>query len=329
MAHEIDMSNNRANMAYVGEVPWHGLGHELQEGASIEQWQVAAGMDWELKGYPAMYYVPEVNAFQAVAGRQVLTRGDTNTALSIVSDSYKLVQPKAVLEFYRDIVDAAGFKLNTAGVLKGGRKYWALAEIGQEAVIAEKDEMKGYLLLATSCDGSLATTAMFTSIRVVCNNTLGFAVDENNASAKKNIKVSHNSVFDADLAKVQLGVAANSWDAFIQRSKALAGRKVSEKETQDFLIRLFGNEEKEMLEQEKNVARNMKVVQDLFNGKAAGSNLASADGTAWGLLNAVTEFADHHQRSRSSDNRLDSAWFGAGALLKNEAWDAVLDLIAA
>lgn len=29
MSHEIDMSNNRANMAYVGKVPWHELGQQI------------------------------------------------------------------------------------------------------------------------------------------------------------------------------------------------------------------------------------------------------------------------------------------------------------
>ncbi|WP_366520226.1 DUF932 domain-containing protein [Robbsia andropogonis] len=29
--------------------------------------------------------------------------------------------------------------------------------------------------------------------------------------------------------------------------------------------------------------------------------LASASGTAWGLVNSVTEFADYHRRARSDD----------------------------
>ena len=331
MAHGLDMSNERANMAFIGETPWHGLGHELTEGASIEQWQEAAGMNWELKRTPALYYAPDLNSFKAVDGRQVLTRSDTHAALSIVSDNYKLVQPKEVLEFYRDIVDAAGFKLNTAGCLKGGRKYWALAEIGQEARIMDKDEMKGYLLLATSCDGSLATSAMFTSVRVVCNNTLGFAITAEEKAPVKGVKVTHNSNFDATLVKAQLGIAANSWDAFIDRSRALAERKVSHGETVNFLATLLNVEmpEEEEIDIEHVDARTMKVIYDLFKGAGKGSGYASADGTAWGLVNAVTEFADHHQRARSVDNRLDSSWFGSGAVLKDKAWDAALQLIAA
>ena len=49
MSHEITMTNGAAEMAYVGATPWHGLGNELAAGASIEEWQVAAGMAWKIK----------------------------------------------------------------------------------------------------------------------------------------------------------------------------------------------------------------------------------------------------------------------------------------
>ncbi|WP_280955280.1 DUF932 domain-containing protein [Paludibacterium denitrificans] len=59
--------------------------------------------------------------------------------------------------------------METAGVLKGDCKLWALVRTGQEAGLKGSDRVKAYLLLATSCDGPLCTTAQFTSVRVVCN----------------------------------------------------------------------------------------------------------------------------------------------------------------
>jgi len=44
------------------------------------------------------------------------------------------------------------------------------------------------------------------------------------------------------------------------------------------------------------------------------------------LLNAVTEFVDHERRARDADYRLDSAWFGQGAALKERALKAALEL---
>jgi hypothetical protein len=45
------------------------------------------------------------------------------------------------------------------------------------------------------------------------------------------------------------------------------------------------------------------------------------------LLNAVTEFVDHERRARSTDHRLESAWFGQGASLKQKALDQALLMI--
>lgn len=74
--------------------------------------------------------------------------------------------------------------------------------------------------------------------------------------------------------------------------------------------------------------RAMKTVQERYAGRGKGSEMALACGTAWGLLNSVTEYVDHHRRARSSDHRLDAAWFGAGAALKQKAWDEALKLVA-
>lgn len=74
--------------------------------------------------------------------------------------------------------------------------------------------------------------------------------------------------------------------------------------------------------------RALRKVQELYEGRGRGSNLESARGTAWGLLNAVTEFVDHERRARGTEHRLDSAWFGQGAQIKQRALSATLDLVA-
>lgn len=58
-----------------------------------------------------------------------------------------------------------------------------------------------------------------------------------------------------------------------------------------------------------------------------GSGLESTNGTSWGLLNAVTEYVGHERRARSNEYRLDSAWFGQGAVIKQKALDVALQLV--
>src|SRR5438270_5239002 len=119
MSHGIDESTGRASMAYVGTVPWHGLGQELAPGEPIEQWANAASLNWTALLSPVLYRDQrnEVREFHA---DRVLYRSDTRAPLSIVSDNYKVVQPMEVLGFYRDIAAVGGFHLETAGALLGG-----------------------------------------------------------------------------------------------------------------------------------------------------------------------------------------------------------------
>ena len=319
MAHQVEQ------MAYVGRTPWHGLGNRLSEQQPLEVWMEQAGLDWSIRETPVRFingdksHLGELLSFD---DHKVLYRSDTHAPLSVVSQRYQVVQPREIMEFYRDLTEKSGFELETAGSLKGGRKIWALAKTGQSGLLKGDDRTDAYVLLATACDGTLATTAQFTSVRVVCNNTLAVALD----GQSQCVKVSHRSVFDAQAVKRQLGVSVSAWDDFMYRLKTLSERKVKPRETEAF-IRSLLQPRPEQVEKKSN-ERAMGKVLALFEGQGQGSTLPSARNTAYGLLNAVTEFVDHERRARSTDYRLDSAWFGQGATLKRQALDQALALVA-
>lgn len=320
------MSHLVQQMAYVGETPWHGLGNALSPRQPLETWAVQAGMNFRILETPVRYLsesAGNLGAIMTYPEQKVLYRSDTKTALSVVSSRYQVVQPADILEFYRDLTEVSGFELETAGVLKEGRKVWALARTGQSTLLKGGDAVNAYLLLATACDGTLATTAQFTSIRVVCNNTLAVALGEQAIS----VKVPHNTVFDPQAVKAQLGVSVSSWDAFMYRMKVLSERKVKSHEAMNYFLRVFTDPASPVSSGTTN-DRAIKKVQTLFDGHGHGAEMVSAKDTAWGLLNAVTEFVDHQRRARSQDYRLDSAWFGQGAVIKRKALDEAIKLAA-
>ena len=316
MAHYVEQ------MAYVGQTPWHGLGNQLASNQPIEVWQKQAGMDWDIKESPVQF-IDSVDENQRTLitfpQSKVLYRSDTQTPLSVVSQRYKVVQPREILEFYRDLTEVSGFQLETAGVLKGGKKVWALARTGHSAVLQGNDVTNAYVLLATACDGTLATTAQFTAVRVVCNNTLAVALDDSQGA----VKVPHSTTFDADAVKRQLGISVSHWDEFMYRMRALSERKVNNAEAESFFEELFTTPRKDEARKPTNQWAMSKALS-LYNGHGRGAELGSAQGSALGLLNSITEFVDHEQRARSTDNRLDSAWFGQGAMLKQKALDNTL-----
>ena len=318
------MAHLLEQMAYVGETPWHGLGNQLEANQPIEFWAKQAGMNWQIREAPVRFMTGGGGSDTAGSfpESKVLFRSDTNAPLSVVGHRFKVVQPSEILEFYRDLTEVSGFELETAGVLKGGRKIWALARTGQSSTLVGNDVTNAYVLLATACDGTLATTAQFTSIRVVCNNTLAVALGGSTGA----VKVPHNTSFDPQSVKRQLGISVATWDSFMYRMKGLSERKVMTHEAANYIHRVFSNLDKTTSQNTNE--RAMAKVMTLFDGHGKGAELASSKGTAFGLLNAVTEFVDHERRAMSSDHRLESAWFGQGAALKEKALEQAIMMIA-
>ena len=320
MAHLIESVNGKAEIAFAGQKPWHGLGQNLTPDASIEVWQQEAGLNWQAELSPVRYTAYGNECF--AGGHNVIHRSDTNTALGIVTDRYRVHQPKEILDFFNTLVESAGFTLEVAGAIKGGKRIWALANVNQEACVFGNDEMKGYLLLSTSFDGSTATIGQYTSIRVVCNNTLSAADSEN---SKSRISITHGSRFDASLIRNRLGLVVGGFEGMMDKYRWMARTDVTSKFADQFLQKLFPPTVVNHANGTPFLhSRGYLKVMDLFEGKGKGSNLPNVHGTRWGLLNAVTEFVDHH-RGHNVDTRLNNAWFGQGARLKSEAESILLE----
>lgn len=347
MAHDIDFSNNQANIAYVGHdefsTPWHSLGQNLQPGQSIEVWAKAAGLAHEVKRaivqYESVEVGPDANGdpvaetkLHLYGEREVLYRSDTLAPLGVVGNKYKVVQPAQVLDFFAKLAEHNHFQLETAGALSGGKRIWALAKVSDGATVLGQDVVKPYVLLATSYDGTLATTARFTTVRVVCSNTLGYASEE----AGEVIKVPHSAEFDADAARLDLGIAFNGFDKFLIDARRLAKREVNEAFAIEFLKQLLPDTVSVKTEKDgrrtvtpvpAEETKTFQTILDLFKGDAIGHGLPEARGSAWSLLNAVTQHVDHIS-GRAADSRLSSAWFGQGNALKSRARDQLLAVVA-
>lgn len=321
-------------MAYVGETPWHGLGQVLQPGASIENWQQAAGMNWSIRRGDMQYFADRAcTDLRLVPDQKVLFRGDTGAKLGIVSNEYQIVQPSEVLEFFRDLVATQGFQLETAGTMFGGSRYWALAKV-TKAVISGWDEIGGYCLISTTADGSRATEIRKTTVRVVCNNTLSMALS---LDSKEVIRITHRQRFDSERVQQQMGLSLEEFDSFIEVAHALSKIRVTKAAADDFVTRLLrkagrtvqavqDDEDEDQLDSDtkQRKPRGLEIITSLFEGQGHGATKQGSAGTAWGLVNAVTEYVDHLSSAKTVSHRLDRAFFGSGDVLKTLALQRAL-----
>jgi phage/plasmid-like protein (TIGR03299 family) len=334
----IDTSNSRENIAYVGEVPWHGLGFALTPDQPLEVWLREAGLGYAVKASPVRYTDDADNA-RIFDERNVLYRSDTHAPLSVVSSDYKVVQPGTVIEFFRHLVGRSGFQMEVAGALDGGRRVWALARVNDGAPVIGHDVVRPYLLCATSYDGTMSTTAKFTAIRVVCHNTLTMSAgsgdrmrgqterDKTDGPVVQCVRVPHSIDFDIAKTHLDLGIVLSAWDRFLAESRLLAATPVDEKFVIEFLKQLLPKRiAADGSEQPQEDGRTFKHLLAIWKGEEPSATLPEAQGTAWGLLNAVTYYADHERGGDKT--RLNSAWFGTGDGLKTAANDLLLKIAA-
>lgn len=329
MAHELTIkTDGTAEFAFTGgrNAIWHGLGNNLPADADKFTWLKAAGMDWTAQErqmfYPNGTDDSGQQVFTAVDDRKLILRSDNGFQLGIVGDEYKVVQPFDVLSFFDDLVRLNGMKLSTAGTLFGGRRFWALAETGESTQIVDGDKVDAYVLLVTSVDGTMSTTAGFTSTRVVCNNTLNIALSD---GAKKFVKVTHHKEWDPNAVKVDMGLLSRSWADYVTNLRKMAEFKMDADATRAFYQKVFYDPKKSAEDQ---ALSERRIVAQLESLAATGTGAELSKGTAWGALNGATELFTHWNGNRKADIQFWDSYAGVHAKKKEVVFDALLEMVA-
>jgi len=314
MAHEIDMTTGVPAIAFVGDLPWHGLGQQLTPDASIDEWTKAAGLDWAVKESTVEFSVD--NVIKSFNNRKVLFRSDTHAPLSVVSSGYRTVQPETILDFFREVTGKTDAQMETAGSLSGGKVIWALARMGDDYLVKD-DKIAPYLMLSTSYDMSTPTIAKLVATRVVCRNTIQIALGEN---GNRQVRIPHSTDFRAEEVRAGLEISLSEFEAFTQKATKLAGLSFNQSAMDKFLITLMQPEKGEIDGDQIRKSAAYKKIVSLFDGGQLGTGQDAISGTAWGALNAVTEYIDH-LKGRNQSARLMDAWFGQAGRFKERALD--------
>lgn len=318
MAHELEFVNGKAQMAYAGDVPWHGLGTKVPNDLTPEQMLKAAGLDWRVETFPAIATLP--NGQQIDTGHSALVRDFDSKVLDVITNDWKPMQNEAAFDFFNDFVSAGDMEMHTAGSLKDGKIVWALAKVHESfELFGGRDQVDSYLLFTNPHSYGQSIDVRFTPIRVVCNNTLTLSL---NSQSKSMVKVSHRREFDADLVKETLGVAKQKLDKYKEMAEYLSQKRYNDESIVDYFKRVFPVlTKKEDSEKELSKSAKYALEDALYNQPGA----QYGEGTWWQAFNTVTYMTDHII-GRSADNRLTSAWYGANKSLKTRALETAVEM---
>ena len=314
MSHEIEMVNGVAQMAYAGELPWHGLGTQVSDDISTDGMMEAAGLDWSVTKQP-MYYMDDLGEMGEVPGKSALIRSSDNKVMDIVGQDWNPVQNAEAFEFFREFVDSGDMKMHTAGSLKDGKMVWALAKVNDGFTIKTaqgEDSVESYLLFSNPHQYGKSIDVRFTPIRVVCNNTLTLSLNQN---VDQYVRMGHQRPFNAEDAMATLGMAHKKLETYKEAAEYLCQKSYTSEQMVEYFNQVFPSAS----DRDSNKSR---VAQEVMHTQA-GANLG--EGTFWQLFNTVTYMTDH-TLGRNSDTRLQSSWYGQNQNVKKKALELAVSM---
>lgn len=313
MSHEVE------TMAYAGELPWHGLGVEVHNDLTPQQMMQKAGVDWEV--HEVESYV-EFKGDYLPTGQKSLIRETDGKILTNVGKDWHPCQNETAFEFFNEYVLAGDMEMHTAGSLRGGQYVWALAKVKESFDLFGGDQVDSYMLFSNPHVYGKSIDVRFTPIRVVCNNTLTFALDQESQRA---IKVGHRARFNSDMVKEQLGIAHEKFAKYKEMAEFLGSKRVTADSLIQYYNEVFPNTSR------TNTDKTVESLQDLSRQAANAHAMLEtqpgaeyAEGSWWQAFNSVTFVTDHLQ-GRNSDNRLHSQWFGQNQLRKIKAAEKAVE----
>ena len=310
------MSANIGQMMYAGnEVPWHGLGKKVDANLTAEEAIVAAGLDWQVGKAPVIFE-NELGIQHTMDSRYVVYRKDNNVGLGVVGQKHTDVQNKQCFSIMDAIVGEKLASYHTAGYLGNGERIWMLMQTPGIIRVAGDDVIEKFILLATSHDGTLSLSILFTPIRVVCQNTLNAAL----SGKQDTFRARHTESITARISNIQeirdtLGIISNQYSYLEELSQRLASRQATGAFVDQFLKDLF--QQKQGDEISTRTKNRMDSVDRLFQ-YGRGNQMPQIKGSLWALYNGAVEYADY-ENGKDPVKRAQSTLFGAGSMLKARA----------
>lgn len=324
MAHDLNVTNGQTSLYLYRKPAWHNLGTIVDTAQDAVGAMTLSNTGWTVEEKPV--FVDGVE----VAGYKSLVRADTKDVLSIMASTYRTRQNVEHYDAVQAILGSTETTFESAGALGKGERVWCLAHVPGIDYSIGDDTHKLYLLAAWSHDGSIASTWDMVDTRVVCANTLRVALGKGGKDAQTRVKVKHTSDSDAKfnrVVKIMAG-AIESADELKAKMTILAERMVSKESMEETFNKLFP------VTSDSKVSKTRRdgMLEEIMLSYELNDNNAFPEqrGTAYNLLNAITNYTDHVRGTRMTGGRTEiqarseSALFGSGVDLKRDALEVVL-----
>lgn len=324
-------------------VPWHGLAMTINVPfLKTETALFETGKD-ALVGRRNCCMVAPDGTIIKIEEAKVMYFIGTNKTIKVVGNRYKPTQNVDAFKFMDSFIFAKKASIEIVGGLKDGNIVWMMADASVSVTedvpgedipgedipgfrvtqpipsveIVPGDEVKAYIHLSHSHDGTLSIRAGFTPVRMA---NMSFLSLDRDMASNNIVKTKHTVGIDFSIEAVNsiMETANADFAVMTARFKKFAALKMTKHQALAYFKKVMtgANAEKDI---EKTLDNLMFLWENSDTIKLAGHNL-------WGAYNVITEFNTWY-RGRSADTRLQSLWFGQYGENNRHALEAATKMV--
>ena len=286
-------------MATIRTATWTKIGKSVEECKSMEQVLKASGLDYTVEMRPVfMNAGPEdmTEAMAAIPNRFVTVRTSDNHPYDVVSDKFEIIQNREAFDFVNFMGE--GLTFEKAGETANGMVY-IIGKLPEVSILG--DAFTPYVLFRNGFNGKTKITAAISPLRIVCQNQFNFAF-KNTANA---ITIRHVRNAEAKLeeARETLRMTADYMEQLNLMAEHYAGMKISESRLERIVKYMFPIPEDTAINAFKK--KNLEDQRAAFINAHNQDDNANFRGTAWGLVNAYTDFITHKEPAGKREDRFE------------------------
>lgn len=332
---------------YANEPAWHRLGKVLDTngdlGITVPVALQESGIAWEVQKAPSLSFktklshqVSSYEQFMAkvksgatlkysdlvwVDDSHAVQRQTDSRVLGVVGNTWEPVQNADGFQIIETIIEQAGGTcwIESAGSLDEGARVWVLARLDTGLFIAGEPYFS-YILFSNGHNGRSSVSAALTDIRVVCANTLDWAIGQA-VKDERVIRVRHTTTADERMKEAAriFGLRNKRAEELAQQGEWLVETSWDDGEFNNFLETLMPVPEDQDEKPAGTMIRDRQAkVTSLYMDAP---NLKPLYGTVWGGLQAVVEYSDHGRAFKSDETQLKAQFGFTNSGLKQQAHD--------
>ena len=262
-----------------------GVGTDVATCKTVGEVLVASGLDFEVEKRP-IYLADNT----LIPGKMATVRTDTNEPLGVVSKNYSVYQNGDAFDFIGNIADIQFVK---AGQTKTGMIY-IIGKLPSVTVL--NDTFTPYVIFQTSHNGLYTVRATICPLRIVCQNQFAMSFRE----SSNTISIQHSSQLPQKIAQAQrlLNDTAVYMTTFTGTAEELATLHIDKNLGARRVIDAFFKVTQEMTERQISAVERQRI--EFLQAYHADDN-ANFQGTAWGLVNAFTDYTTHRERKKTKN----------------------------